>query len=415
MSRAPWSLALAALHGLAFAAGCASDSEINRVLVPPNVEILSPEHGALFRQGAGTIELRGRVSDSADPAPDLQVVWSLDHGAVTEAVTATAAGDVVMEVDSVDLDLGTHEITLSATDQDGETATDTLTIDVGGPFGAPVVEITDPEGATTVEPGTAVTFQGQASDTTDPPEALVLTWTSSLDGELAGAVSAGGQSIVVAEALSPGVHAVTLTAVDTDGEVGSDTVEVVVGEEDVEKPPIDDAEPGDLVFSEMMINPQSVDDEVGEWVELFNTASYAIDIAGYFFRDDDVDTYTLTGPLLVPPGGYVVLCASTDPAQNGGVSCDGGFVRDSQGAGLALANGPDEVVLTRPDAVEIDWLHYDDSWFLPAVAIGVDPAYLDSGANDDPTHWCSQVTVTLASGEPGTPGAANDPCFPAAE
>ncbi|MCA9885796.1 MAG: lamin tail domain-containing protein, partial [Anaerolineae bacterium] len=167
--------------------------------------------------------------------------------------------------------------------------------------------------------------------------------------------------------------------------------------------------PGDLVFSEMMINPDLVYDEVGEWVELYNTASYAIDVGGYSFHDDDYDHYALVGPLIVEGGDYLVLCASTNRAENGGVDCDGWFHRDYQGDGLALANREDEVVLSRPDGVEIDWLHYDEDWFQMGVAIGIDPSFMTSGANDDREHWCDQVSV-MESGEFGTPGRENDRC-----
>jgi len=105
----------------------------------------------------------------------------------------------------------------------------------------------------------------------------------------------------------------------------------------------------------------------------------------------------------------VVLCANIDAAINGGIPCDAGFYRSSLGDGMALANGPDEVVLARPDGIEIDWLHYDDAWITSGVAIGVDYNYQESGANDDLSHWCLQVSL-MSNGEPGTPGDPNDSC-----
>ncbi len=181
-------------------------------------------------------------------------------------------------------------------------------------------------------------------------------------------------------------------------------------EEPVE-PEILPAEPGDLVFSELMINPEVVDDELGEWVELYNTAGHPVDVAGYAFHDLDYDSWELTGPFVVPAHGYFVMCAETAVDLNGGVPCDGWFQRVSLGGGLALANSPDEVVLTRPDGVEIDRLEYDDTWFTNGVAMGVDPLELDALGNDDPTVWCDQQTVIALGGEPGTPGEPNDPCW----
>ncbi|MEZ4317726.1 MAG: lamin tail domain-containing protein [Myxococcota bacterium] len=182
-------------------------------------------------------------------------------------------------------------------------------------------------------------------------------------------------------------------------------------EPEPEIPAVQEAQPGDLVFSELMINPEVVDDENGEWVELYNTASYPIDVAGYSFHDLDYDSWDLTGPFLVPPGGYFVLCAETSMDLNGGVPCDGWFSRVSLGGGLALANVPDEVVLTRPDGVEIDRLEYGADWFTSGVAIGLDPSVLDSTGNDSLDVWCDQVTVISTGGEPGTPGEENDPCW----
>jgi hypothetical protein len=218
---------------------------------------------------------------------------------------------------------------------------------------------------------------------------------------LSGAISADGQSVLPSIVLEGGDHLITLEVTDGDGEVRTASITVGVKH---------DIQPGDLVFSELMIDPQVVDDTVGEWVELYNTSSLSLDIGGYTFRDDDVDSWVLEGPLLVAGHDYVVLCANVDAAINGGVPCDAGFHRDSTGSGMALANGPDEVVLARPDGVEIDWLHYDETWYLAGVAIGVDPQYRDGSANDDVSHWCAQHTVMTTGGEPGTPGDANDAC-----
>jgi hypothetical protein len=197
---------------------------------------------------------------------------------------------------------------------------------------------------------------------------------------------------------------ITLSATDTDGETGAASITITVAAL------ITVAEPGDLVFSEMMVNPQVVADEVGEWVELYNTSGAPIQVTGYNFRDDDTDSWILEGVMIVEPYSYFVLCANTDSDLNGGVPCNAWFKRSTQGDGLALANNPDELVLARPDGVEIDWLHYTNEWWVAGASIGVDPDFLDGGANDDVTHWCAQTTVMTSGGEAGTPGVENDPC-----
>ncbi len=384
-------------------AACGNDNALKRANKAPTVVIDAPSEGEIFRQGSGLVVLTATVADSHDPARDLAVTLGVGAAEATP-ITPDADGGVTVELALDDQPLGALALTLTVVDTDGASATATVTVDIGGPLGAPTVVITTPEEGSVATVGDAVAFRGEATDQTTPSDDLVFVWTSDLDGALAGAVSGDGASALFTETLSVGTHVVTLSATDTDGEVGTDTVTLVVEEEVVI------AEPGDLVFSEMMVNPESVEDDFGEWVELYNTSGSAIDITGYSFRDDDVDLQVLEGPLLVAAHDYVVLCANVDPLVNGGVPCDAAFRRISTGGGLALANGEDELVLARPDGTEIDWLHYDETWYTIGVGLGLNPDALDGEVNDDPTYWCNQTTILAPMTEPATPGAPNDAC-----
>ncbi len=399
MNRHP--LLFALLTAAVATAGC-SEAALERRARAPEVEIITPDENTVFRQGEGPVALNGLVFDSAQPAETLEVRWTIDDDLELEA-TATADGFVPVELDSEDLSFGEHTATLFAVDHDGAQGSAHVTFVIAGPITAPQVTITAPADGTEYDAGDAVTFVGEAVDSATPVEELVFRWYA--DGvEMSGAVTADGQSIIVSSDLVAGLRTVALEVTDADGDVGEDTVTVRVGED------FGTAQPGDVVFSEMNVNPEVVEDEVGEWIELFNTAGHSIDITGYTFRDDDNDEYVLEGDLVVAPGQFFVLCADMAPATNGGVPCDGFFLRDWQGNGVALGNGEDELVLTRVDGTEIDWLHYDNNWYTPGVAIGVHPDHLDGTDNDDPAHWCLQTTVISTGGEPGTPGRANDPC-----
>lgn len=383
---------------------CTNDSNIKRVPEAPTVYFVTPAADAVLRIGEEPFLAVVSFADSYSLATAMTVSWDLDGIVAAGDIVASSerSGESTWEMPLGEGDLGPHHITALVTDEDGDAASASLDFELLGPVEPPVVTITRPDDGTSIALGEELTFQGEATDTTTPAADLVLTWT--LNGDpMDGAITSDGSSIVIAT-LPGGVHEVVLTAIDGDGDVGSDRITVTVLDEPVE------AEPGDLVFSELMVDPELVEDEVGEWVELYNTSGSTIDIGGYTFRDDDVDTYTLLGPATVGPGDYVVLCANMDITTNGGVACDVNFFRDSTGNGLALANGPDEVVLARPDGVEIDWLYYDDTWYEPGIAIGVDPSFQDAGNNDDLSHWCDQRTVLSAGAEPGTPGADNDPC-----
>ena len=400
---------------LALVVGCSNEANLRHVREAPTAAILAPTQGEILRQGDEVLAFVGQVSDSWDPPEDLTVSVEASGEALDAALDRDGLVSAALPLS--DVALGALSFTLTVTDTDGDGAEATVEVEVWGPLGPPTVSITRPGDGERFDTGATVAFQGTGTDATTAADDLSFAWSSDVDGPLDGAVSADGTSALITSALTEGDHVITLTATDEDGESGSASIAVSIGAEVVEEPidedPVgdDDVLPGDLMFSEMNINPEVVDDELGEWVELYNTASYPIDIGGYTFRDDDLDAWVLEGPLVVASHDTLVLCASTDVNNNGGVPCDGWFNRDWDGGGLALANGPDELVLARPDGVEIDWLYYDETWFTKGVAIGVDPAHLTAGDNDDLSVWCNQQTVTPPMQEPGTPGASNDLCF----
>ena len=167
--------------------------------------------------------------------------------------------------------------------------------------------------------------------------------------------------------------------------------------------------PGDLVISEVMVNPTTVSDGAGEWFELFNAAPHAIDLLGFTLADDTGDTHTITDSISVAPGAYVVL------ARNGDFALNGGVVADYDYSGVTLSNGEDQLVLLF-DTVEVDRVEFDVDLYtnsLTGTSLSLDP---DLGApdaieNDDPANWCGATTALTSPGSDfGTPGQANDTC-----
>lgn len=380
---------------------CEPDNEVSRIAEPPHAAIVSPEPLAVIRKGADGALFVAEVSDSWDLPTDLALHWAVVDGAASPG-TADAAGESTWQLDVEDMAYGEYRTELTVIDSDDDLAIAGLQWLLAPPLSAPQVTITAPDDGALFDPGEEITFRGEAVD--DTIDDLVYAWSSDLDGPMDGALSGAGETVLFWDLLTDGTHLISLQVTDEDGEVGLDTIEVTVGE--VAEP----AQVGDLVFSEMMINPSVVADEVGEWVELYNTASYPIDLQGYKFHDNDFDEYIIEGSIVAGGGSYTVLCADMNPVANGGVTCDGPFKRKSADA-LALGNGTDEVILSRPDGVIIDAVFYTSDWFTKAVAIGLDPRYLSADNNDTAANWCDQTTVTTAGGEPGTPGRENDPCF----
>ncbi len=402
---------------LLFASACGSDSDLKRVNAAPEARVTSPTEGEIVRQGIEFAPMLGMVADSFDDAADLIVGWEMD-GAEAVSATVAAGGGVTDSFDASSLTLGEHTLLLSVTDSDGENTQDDVRFLVGGPLGAPTVEITAPENASVFALGDSITFTGVASDLSSAAEDLAFVWSSALDGELVGAITGGGQSALITATLSSGAHQISLAVTDADGEVGTDTISVIVGDTEPQPP-----EPGDLIFSEIAVDPSAVADEDGEWVELYNTSGSTLDIAGYSFHDDAVDIWIFDASVTVAPHDYLVLCSNPDPTENGGIPCDAWFYRYpngqeptsglGHGSGIAIANNDDELELTGPDNVDIDVFDYNDTTSDPieaGMSFGLDPARLDGVSNDDVENWCVQTTILSGAAEPGTPGEANDSC-----
>lgn len=395
--------------------GCGSENKIDRVNDAPDVDITTPLFDAVLHHGEEGL-LQAVVDDDYDVPGDITVTWSLDGGSATP-LTTDADGNVSTPFDLDILELGAHQIEVSATDLDEATGSATVDFTIAGPLDPPIVVITAPDDGHTVAIGTSITFTGEANDSSSPIDDLAFAWSSSVDGSLPGAISGGGQSALLTDALSPGTHLITLTVTDTDGDVGIDTITVNVTDEPTEP------EPGELIFTEVMVDPDGVEDHFGEYVELYNTSGRTLDLAGYSFHDDGADFWVFDSSVPVAPHSYVVICANADFTTNGGVPCDTWFYRNPSGTeppagqghgdGVAIANNDDELELTSPSGVDIDVFDYNDTnsdAIIGGASFGLDPNMLDGVSNDDPAHWCVQTSVPRAMTDAGTPGTENDSC-----
>ena len=160
---------------------------------------------------------------------------------------------------------------------------------------------------------------------------------------------------------------------------------------------------GELVINEILQNPSAVSDTNGEWFEVFNPTGSAIDIDGWTIRDNGTNIHLINngGPLIILPGGFLVLGRNADPGVNGGV------IVDYQYADFFLGNSDDEVILLDESLTEIDRVEYDGGPNFPdpngASMALIDPA-LDNNVG---ANWCTSSTP-FGDGDKGTPGSLND-------
>jgi hypothetical protein len=112
-----------------------------------------------------------------------------------------------------------------------------------------------------------------------------------------------------------------------------------------------DLVPGQIVISEVMANPARVDDTLGEWFEVFNPLAVSVDLGGLVVesqRGTGVESFSISGPLVLDPGAFAVFGSSANPALNGGLVVD-----RSWGNAISLGNSSDSVNIRTADGVSL--------------------------------------------------------------
>ena len=188
---------------------------------PPEVQILSPGSGDSWASDE-QVTIEWLASDGDGEPLWFDVAFSRDGGATWE-VFATRLDETHLDV-SGDQFPGTEQAMLQVSASDGLLTSD----DTAGPFSIapkpPQAIIALPSAGATLPPGTPVPFTGYAYDREDGPLAgEVLTWESDRDGVLG-----NGEELLV-PMLSPGTHQITLTVIDSDGQIGLAQVNIFVG------------------------------------------------------------------------------------------------------------------------------------------------------------------------------------------
>lgn len=177
----------------------------------------------------------------------------------------------------------------------------------------------------------------------------------------------------------------------------------------------------DIVITEFMKDPNTVGDNAGEYLEIYNAGTSAVDIEGWTIGDNDNDATVLDNGgagIMVAPGQYFVLGANGDAATNGNVAVDFEYIQnDGAGNQLFLSNGADEIRLLDASGLLVDEILYDDGvlWAeASGEALELNFAAQDATSNDDPANWALS-TCTIAGGplcnpDLGTPGTASNNC-----
>lgn len=175
--------------------------------------------------------------------------------------------------------------------------------------------------------------------------------------------------------------------------------------------PDDEPNTVQLVITEIMNNPDAVSDPNGEWFEVHNYGTNAIDLLGYEISDLGSDSHIISESVIIEAGSYVVLGRQGNFFTNGGVNVDYVYGND-----IALSNFDDEIILTDENGIVRVSLEYTSPAF-PLEAgksiefnLAVIQNEEQAQMNQIATNWIASSCL-LQDGDFGTPGQALNECL----
>jgi hypothetical protein len=168
--------------------------------------------------------------------------------------------------------------------------------------------------------------------------------------------------------------------------------------------PVTDLVAGDLVITEFQANPAGIADSAGEWFEVFNASSDAVDLEGLVVSDLGTESFTVVGSLLLNAGTAIVFGNNGDSSTN-----DGATVSYEYGSAMNLANTADEIVLNN-GSIDIDSVAWTSAWGVTSgYSHQLSLTAADATSNDDPANWCLS-TSAYGTYNYGTPMGMNTTC-----
>ncbi|TNE84268.1 MAG: PKD domain-containing protein [Deltaproteobacteria bacterium] len=329
-----------------------------------------PTTGARFDEGV-QIDVSGHADDPEEGAlPGSALSWSSSLDGPLGSGTSLGWTNA---------SLGTHDLVLTATDSQGLSALTSVQVEVVavGVNQAPVVTVSSPTDASGFVVGDAVTLDGSAVDPEDGAlSGADLAWTSDRDGGLGTGVP------VQTSALSAGVHVLTLTATDSGGLSGSDSVTVTVNPPNNQAPSVQIDAPAD---GSTVVGGTSVSLE-GQGSDPEDGALTGASLAWRSSVDGDLGTGSPLVTSALTVGGHTLTLVGTD---SGGASAT-----DSIALTVLAPNTAPTATITAPASGG----NSDAGVSIDLVGTGNDAE--DGALTGASLRWASDLDGVLGTGSP---------------
>lgn len=157
-----------------------------------------------------------------------------------------------------------------------------------------------------------------------------------------------------------------------------------------------------IVITEIMYDPETIPDDLGEWIEIYNASDEPVDLNGWRLTDEVGNLHIIQkgAPWIIEPGQLYVLGNNANEDTNGGVEIDYFYSKDE----FTLQNKADSVIIQNLFGAPIDSVHYDEPQGWP-VAKGASLALIHPNLdNEVPENWTVSTQAYGTGDNLGTPG-----------
>ena len=335
--------------------GCPNDQKLSVYDDQPTASFVSPIDGAVINEGE-TLTFVANAQDRETPVDELGVsLWDSVSGSLGEDIPVGEGGTIAFPV--VASGLGPHTVTLTVTDNAGQSVTASVAFTVADVAEAPTISVVHPATGETARNDQPFLFVAQVADAQDAPETLTVAVVSDEAGPLCEGIPDEVGTVSCEATLAAFTHHLTFTVTDPGGLTGTAGAGLLVQDHEAIDDDLDgwSESQGDCDDLDPNAHPGAIEtydgvDEDCDGAVDNDTSGYDDDGDGWTELDGDCDDADGTSY----PGGTEVV----DGADN---DCDGveendTTVYDDDGDGWTEAGGDcdDARFESYPTAAELE-------------------------------------------------------------